>query len=161
MHNSKLHVVLNQETPDSKEKAEDIADKLKMVFDSGANPKRLDILRGSILGISAAVPGNPILSIETVIIKESIELNSTQQLNIERYLYLHRCNFWIRLVEMHIDNILVCKTTNVDRIHHLTGVYRVWRFDEDYNIVQSQIIIKDNYETVCYTNLYNRKIFKE
>ena len=150
LHGSKLHIVLNKFGLGNN----DITDKLKLVFDSGANPLNPPVMRGSILAISAGTQGNPILSMETVIVKNKHTSTLPTKLRIERYLFLHRCNYWIRPEAIRLERLIVNRNVNVNQISHLVGTYRVWRFNDDYKIVQSKLIIKENYEAICHTDFY-------
>lgn len=159
----KLHLVLDR-TRGSKSKI--LIDKLKMIFDSGGNPETHDVMKGSILAVSAAQIGNPLLNTETVLIKnEYINKHSSDKkvaltlLNVERYLHLHRCHFWIRPQKINLERMVIKRDISVDQLSHLIGIYRVWRFDEDYNIVQSKLIIKENYESYCHNRVYGKSIF--
>ena len=172
----KLHLVMLSIDPKSKA----TIDRLKMVFDTGGNPEEKESMKGSILAVSAT-QANPILSVETIIIKdnhknskaeiydelsdeEKIELDIEKEeeiLNVKRYLNLHRNNFWVRPTPIDLEEILIKKSIPVDLISHLVGVYRVWRFDKDYNIVESKIIIEDDYKSTCYNNHFNHSHFKK
>lgn len=172
----KLHLVMLSFDRESKA----TIDRLKMVFDTGGNPAEKDSMKGAILAVSAT-QANPILSVETIIIKDEykdckaerydelsnedkIELDREKEeeiLNVKRYLNLHRNNFWIRPTPLELEEILIKKSIPVDQISHLIGTYRVWRFDRDYNVVESKIIIENDYKSTCYNKNYKHSHFKK
>ena len=61
---------------------------------------------------------------------------------------------------MNLDYV-EAKNVSVDILSHMVGYYRVWRFDENYDIVQSMLHIGEEYQIYCYSNQYENKNYNK
>jgi len=155
MLNSKMHLILDKKEGDQ----EELKDRMKIILDSGEKPTVNPVMRGLILAISSYQGEYP-LSTETVVVSKDYDLSPERELKIRRYLFLHRYNIRIKTKAMNLD-ALEAKKVNVDILSHMVGHFRTWRFDENFDIVQSMLHIREDYETYCYSNQYSDKNYNE
>lgn len=126
--------------------------KFEIIVDSGMNPAREKAMLCSILTISTY---NKVVSIEGIIVKsEVLESDDRIELNIKRYLFLHRYCFRLQGPKLNLYNLHV-RQINIHDLKEMVGTFRVWRFDNNFNIVQSKMVINEFYRGFCYTNQYD------
>lgn len=112
--------------------------------------EKAEALRGSLTTLSSFA-GHVPMCVEVVLVQKQNNLHITHRAAVDRYLFLHRYNFIIRTEEMKLSG-LKARGKDVDFLSsRLNGQYRIWRFDENSNIIQSRFDIKDNYKSTCYT----------
>lgn len=166
---AKLHLVLDKE---GKEVDKLKRDKLKITLDSGNNPIEHSAMRGSIMAISAVAGQHHIMNLESFLIKQSFLNNQSDEvkkeylLSIKRYLFLHHYNFRINpekinIKALEVKDVLVDKFSDSEKFSNIIGFWRIWRFDEDYNIITSILHIRDDYRTYYHTNHYKLPLYNK
>lgn len=135
-------------------------DQMKLVISSGFEPETREAMLCAVQAVSSYKDRNPICC-EAVLVRDDHALTPSEEVRIKRFLFLHRYNFKIRDTEVTLD-LLEAKRRDVDMIDYLAGhFYRVWQFDENYNLVQCVMHINDYYRATCYTTQYHRDILNE
>ncbi len=123
----------------------------KIIIDSGGNPKAEPAMICSIQTISTYYR---VISVEAIILKKELIATHPEYVrDINRYLFLHRYCFRLKKPPLNLIS-LKARRINVKAIDQMIGVFRVWRFDEDFNLIQSKIVIDDNYMAMCFTKQY-------
>lgn len=147
----KIHAMLTDE---------DSGDQMKLIISSGYEPQKREAMLCAVQAVSSYKDHYP-MCCEAILVREDRIMSPSEELRVKRYLFSHRYNFKVKDEEISLD-FLEAKRRDVDMIDYLAGCYyRVWRFDEDYNIVQSVLHINEYYKGTCYTSHYHRDIFNE
>lgn len=146
INDAKLQATLTKDEVGSK-------DKVYLIINSGDNPFESPEMRGAIMTVSAKV-SRSIINLEIYLIDRTKVKQNKSLISIERYLFMHRYNFRIATKALSSIN-LKARSTKVGYLNRLVGTYRVWRLDPGFqNIVQSLLIIKNNYKVNCYNFFY-------
>ncbi len=151
----KLQLVLFRGTDAAEE------DRLRILFESGDNPSENTAMRGAVLAVSSYT-GRPISSAETVVVKENGNtIYPEDRLRIKRYLLLHRNNFRVNAKTLNLQ-IMEAKGISVDILRHFVGVWRVFRYDGEFQSVsRSFLIVTADYRITCITDAYAQNNMNE
>lgn len=145
--NGKIIISLEQKTSGRK---------FEMIIDCGGNPLQEKAMLCSILTVSTY---GRVINVEGLIVQFDI-LQSKEALNIilniKRYLFLHRYCFRLKEPPLNL-NRLNARGVDVQVIKQMVGTFRVWRYDQKFNIIQSRMEINEYYKTMCYTNQYGEE----
>lgn len=129
----------------------DSGDELKIIIFKGRkNANKNRIMLGTYLGVSA---NEYLITAQFIMIKETEENTDALEV-IERYLMLERYNFWTRDKIINDVNELKVRNLEVNFISHMVGNYRIWRYDDHNNIIQSKMTIGKNYECKIETPIH-------
>lgn len=135
-------------------------DRMNLIISSGFEPEEQQAMLCTVQAVSSHKGRSP-MCCEAMLVLDNLPLSVTEETRIKRFLFLHRYNFKVKGEELALD-FLEAKRRDVDMIDYLSGFhYRVWHFDEDYNIVQSVMTINAYYKATFYTALYHRDILNE
>ncbi len=86
---------------------------------------------------------------------DSDEIEENDLLKVKRYMMLKRKVLRVpSKVIFKLDDLQINGNNAVDEISHMIGTYRIWRYNEKGDIVQSKLTIKDDYTTTLYSSLY-------
>ena len=102
------------------------------------------------------------MSFEAVIVQRK-DINERVKLDIKRYLFLHRYNFWLNPDKIDINDLGVKKRRRSvgDYKDIIVGIFRVWRYMPDGKILQSFICINEYYRAVCFNKFYNKEEYNK
>jgi|GEM_PF-4501821 len=141
-------------------KDESSGDRMNLIISSGFEPEEQQAMLCTVQAVSSHKGRSPICC-EAMLVLDNKPLSHSEDLRLKRFLFLHRYNFKVKGEEIALD-FLEAKRRDVDMIDYLSGYYyRVWHFDEEYNIVQSVMNINNYYKATFYTALYHRDILNE
>ncbi len=125
--------------------------RFEMVISSGRSPHSEEAMLSSITTITSH---NQIISVEALLIQEPLLIEDPSlEENIRRYLFLHRYGFRLKESRLNFKS-LKANAIDVQTLYPMIGVFRVWRFDNEFNIIQSKLVIDRHYKTMCYTDQY-------
>ena len=128
---------------------------IHMILECGPNFKERQCIRGAFMGVS-----DYIFNKEIILIKEIDELVHTHKLDIKRYLFCHRNTFRIKVDQLRLNNIQV-EDRNVKRYENIIGSWKMWRFDENFNILESLLHIGNDYKIAHYLVSLDRKTSRQ
>jgi hypothetical protein len=104
-------------------------------------------MRGVLTSVSAREISN-IITTEIVLVKKDFHIND---LDIKRYLFWQRRNFWINPRPLHLDRIQV-RGFSFDDFSETVGFWRAWNFDSNNNIIESLFYIREDFQLTRYLN---------
>jgi len=125
--------------------------RIELIIESGNHPQGEEAMLCSIQTISNY---NRVVVMEAVIVKtEVIKENPSLVTEIKRYLFLHRYCFRLQEPPLNLKN-LAARKVFVKAIDQMVGAFRVWSFDEEFNIIQSRMVINEYYRALHFTRQY-------
>jgi len=119
-------------------------------------PQQLQYMYCAFLTVSSA--GFPVSHRGMLLKTNDQPLNEESMLRVKRYMMLKRQSIRAPFRTLYaLEDLKVNSNNSVDRIAHLVGTYRVWRYDDEGNIVQSKLTIADDYTTTLYSDLFTKE----
>ncbi len=126
--------------------------KLRMTLVTGSAPESQPTFISCIQAVS---PFGQVIDMESVLVKKQYaEANNSLVTDVKKFLILHRNAFRLQSPPLNLRRLTV-RNVDVRELDELIGTFRVWRFDENFDIVQSKLVINEYYRTVCLTDHYN------
>lgn len=129
-----------------------------IILDWGQGVELREIIRGSFMGVTSEK--GQTYNMEIILIKNIYNLAEGNKLNISRYLFWNRRDFRIKQEEIKPDKIQVEKY-NVNQFQNIVGYWKTWRFDENFNVLESLFHINDDYKVQHHILNLNKKYSRE
>jgi hypothetical protein len=133
----------------SKNEYSDNSHRIDLIINSGKDPEFNDIMRGVLTSVSARETSN-IMTTEVILVKNDLDINN---LDIKRYLFWQRRNFWINPRPLHLDRLQV-RDLSFDYFSDIIGFWRAWSFDRNSNIIETLFYIRKDFQLTRYLNFY-------
>jgi hypothetical protein len=131
---------------------------IKIIFYKGTYPlNRKNVILCTINTI--ATDKFPI-SLYALLVKDE-HMKNTQEVRIKRFMMMKRHVF--RASNRNYESLdeLRYKGNDVDLISHMVGNYRVWRYNKKGDIIQTKMVIYEDFTCKLFLDVYDRSQFNE